>query len=151
MGKKTTTTSVHWYVSVQLLFINLVQLVNVFYSSQNKKEWSVSMTYLLEVEARFQYFAKKRKLFFGIRSPPFFSGVRVTRSLVLCVCFVDLCFSFRSLCYLFFFDFSLRILINPLISSNFTIFPVNLKICHDKGYSSPETPHKKYNKLLHIV
>jgi len=72
-------------------------------------------------------------------------------SLVLCVCFVDRCFSFRSLCCLFFFDFSLRILINPLISSSFTIFPVNLKICHDKGYSFPETPHKRYNKLLHIV
>jgi hypothetical protein len=27
-------------------------------------------------------------------SPPYFSGVRVTRSLVLCVCFVDRCLSF---------------------------------------------------------
>ena len=27
-------------------------------------------------------------------SPPVFSGVRVTRSLVLCVCFVDRCLSF---------------------------------------------------------
>jgi hypothetical protein len=27
-------------------------------------------------------------------SPPFFSGVRVTRSLALCVCFVDRCFPF---------------------------------------------------------
>ena len=27
-------------------------------------------------------------------SPPIFSGVRVTRSLVLCVCFVDRCLSF---------------------------------------------------------
>jgi hypothetical protein len=27
-------------------------------------------------------------------SPPFFSGVRVTRSLLLCVCFVDCCLSF---------------------------------------------------------
>jgi hypothetical protein len=48
-----------------------------------------------------------------------FSGVRVTRSLVLCVCFLDRClffctFSFWPLCCLFFFD--LRILITPLIS-----------------------------------
>jgi len=47
-----------------------------------------------------------------------FSGVRVTRSLVLCVCFVDRClfFSFWPLCCLFFFD--LRILITSLVSSN---------------------------------
>ena len=29
-----------------------------------------------------------------LSSPPVFSGVRVTLSLVLCVCFVDLCLSF---------------------------------------------------------
>jgi hypothetical protein len=27
-------------------------------------------------------------------SPPVFSGIRITRSLVLCVCFVDSCLSF---------------------------------------------------------
>ena len=31
---------------------------------------------------------------FHLSSPPVFSGVRVTRSLVLCVCFVDCCLSF---------------------------------------------------------
>jgi hypothetical protein len=48
-------------------------------------------------------------------SPPVFSGVRVTRSLVLYVCFVDRCLSFFfwPLCYLFFFD--IRILIAPLV------------------------------------
>ena len=37
---------------------------------------------------------------------PVFSGVRVTRSLVLCICFVDRCLSFffSLLCCLFFFD-----------------------------------------------
>ena len=52
-------------------------------------------------------------------SPPVFSGVRVTRSLVLCVCFVDHCFSFCA------FTFghcvvcsSVRILITPLVYSN---------------------------------
>ena len=47
-------------------------------------------------------------------SPPIFSGVRVTRSLVLYVFFVDrfLYFFFWSLCCLFFFD--IRILITSL-------------------------------------
>ena len=47
-------------------------------------------------------------------SRPVFSGVRVTQSLVLCVCFVNRCLSFYfwSLSGLFFFD--LRILITPL-------------------------------------
>jgi hypothetical protein len=35
---------------------------------------------------------------------PVFSGVRVTRSLVLCVCLVDCCLSFWPLYCLFFFD-----------------------------------------------
>jgi len=52
---------------------------------------------------------------------PVFSGVRVTLSLVLCVCFVDRCLSFLSfffwpLCCLFFFD--IRILITTLVSSS---------------------------------
>ena len=48
--------------------------------------------------------------------PPVFSGVHVTQSLVLYVCFVDHCLSFWPLCCLFFVD--LRILITPLVSSN---------------------------------
>ena len=56
-----------------------------------------------------------------LSSPPIFSGVRVTRSLVLYVCFVWslfvlLYFFFWPLCYLFFFD--IRTLIAPLVSSN---------------------------------
>ena len=51
-----------------------------------------------------------------LSSPPVFNGVPVTRSLVLCVCLVDRCLSFCSLCCLFFFD--IRILITPLVSSN---------------------------------
>jgi hypothetical protein len=55
------------------------------------------------------------------RSTPVFSGVLVSRSLVLYVCFGDRCLSFCtfffwSLCCLLFFD--LRILITPLISSD---------------------------------
>jgi len=50
----------------------------------------------------------------------FFSGVRVTRSLVLCVCFVAHCLS---RCTFFFWPlwclfFALRILITPLVFSN---------------------------------
>ena len=54
-------------------------------------------------------------------SPLVFSGVRVTRSLVLCVCFVDRClsfctFSFWPLCCLFFSN--IRIMITSLVYSN---------------------------------
>ena len=53
-----------------------------------------------------------------LSSPPVLSGVRVTRSLVLYVCFVNRCLSFFfwPLCCLFFFD--IRFLIAPLVSSN---------------------------------
>jgi hypothetical protein len=58
-----------------------------------------------------------------LSSPPVFSGFRVTRSLVLCVCIVDRCLSFCTfsfvcwpLCCPFFFD--IRILIAPLVSSS---------------------------------
>jgi hypothetical protein len=47
--------------------------------------------------------------------PPVFSEVRVTRSSVLCVCFVDRCMFFWPLCCVF---FDIRILITPLVSSN---------------------------------
>jgi hypothetical protein len=52
-----------------------------------------------------------------LSSSPVFSGVRATRSLVLCVCFVDrfLSFFFWPLCCLF---FDLWIVITPLVSSN---------------------------------
>jgi hypothetical protein len=55
---------------------------------------------------------------------PGFSGVRVTRSLVLHVCFVDRClhFFFWPLYCLSFFD--LRILITPLVSSSFSYNPI---------------------------
>jgi hypothetical protein len=51
--------------------------------------------------------------------PPVLSGVCVTQSLVLFVCFVDryLSYFFWSLCYLSFFD--LQIMITPLVSSNY--------------------------------
>ena len=56
-----------------------------------------------------------------LSSPLGLIGVRITRSLVVCVCLVGRCLSFYiscfwSLCCLFFFN--LRILIIPLVSSN---------------------------------
>ena len=55
-----------------------------------------------------------------LSSSTVFSGVRVTRVLVLCVCFIDRCLSFNTfffwpLCCLF---FAIEILIAPLVSSN---------------------------------
>jgi hypothetical protein len=66
-------------------------------------------------------------------SPPVFSGVRVARSLVLCVLFcrtlfVILCFFFRPLCCLFFFD--LRFLITPLASTNSSYLSVKYFVDH---------------------
>jgi hypothetical protein len=57
---------------------------------------------------------------YHLSSSPVFSGVRVTRSLVLWVCFVDLCLS---VCpfpfgYLLGFVFDLWILVALLVSSN---------------------------------
>ena len=51
-----------------------------------------------------------------LSSVPDFSGVRVTRSSALYVCFVNSCLSFWPFCCLFFFD--IRIMIAPLVSSN---------------------------------
>ena len=53
--------------------------------------------------------------------PLVFSGIRITRSLVLCLCFVDRCLSFCTFSFgyfvcLYFFD--IQILITPLVSSN---------------------------------
>ena len=64
------------------------------------------------------FFPVKHKIFSGVRV------IRVTRSLVLCVCFVDRClyFFFWPLCYLF---FDLRILITHLLSSNSSYMSVN--------------------------
>ena len=49
------------------------------------------------------------------------SGVRVTRSLVLCVCFVDRCLSFFFLLAIVLSVFDIRILITLLVSSKIRI------------------------------
>ena len=59
----------------------------------------------------------------------FFSGIRVTRSLVLCECFVDRCLSIfvQPLCCLSFFD--LLILITPLLPSNSSAYVLQIVVC----------------------
>ena len=70
-------------------------------------------------------------------SPPDFSGVRVTRSLVLFVCHVDRCLSFFLwlLCGL---SFHLRILISPSVSSNsscgYQVPYISIKCSLDQHY-----------------
>jgi hypothetical protein len=71
-----------------------------------------------------------------LSSPKVLSGVHVTLSLVLCVCFVDRClsffnFSFRPLYCLFFLD--IWILITPLVSS-----------CKSNYYTNTMTAQKLY-------
>ena len=63
-----------------------------------------------------------------LSSPPVFIGVRVTRSLVLYVCFLDRCLSFWPLYCLFFFD--IRILIDPLVSSNSSIGALKVSVIY---------------------
>jgi hypothetical protein len=61
---------------------------------------------------------------------PGFSGVRVTRSLVLCVCFVDRCLSFCtfSFCYcVVFSSWIYRTLITCLVSSN-SSYPITSSV-----------------------
>ena len=67
-----------------------------------------------------------------LRYRPAFSGIRVTWSLVLCVCFIDHCLSFFfwPLCRLFFFD--LRFLIVHLVFSYSSRINVDVKLsAHD--------------------
>ena len=94
-----------------------------------------------------------------------FDGVRVTRSLVVCICFVDRCLSlcplsFWPLCCLFFFE--LRILITSLISSNSScIAPglpqrsinyliINLKCSHNFKVQLLLSKVKNHQRYLHI-
>ena len=67
--------------------------------------------------------------------PPVFSGVRVTRSVVLCVCFVDRCLSFCTFFWplfcLFFFD--IRILITPLVSLSSSYIQLNRRPINEEN------------------
>ena len=71
-----------------------------------------------------------RTLLKHMSSPPVFSGVRVTRSLVLCVCFLDRCLSF---CL---FPFLLTIMLSVLLRFTnsgypFGIFKLSLSVSLD--------------------
>jgi hypothetical protein len=60
--------------------------------------------------------------------PLVFSGVRVTRSLVLCECFINRCLSICTFLLYCLFFFDIRIMIAPLVSSNSSWFSKSLKI-----------------------
>ena len=75
---------------------------------------TINKTYLILSYLILSYLILPQNGFCVIYSPLVFSGVRVTRSLILCVCFVDRCLSFLSFffwslyCFSFFY---LRILV----------------------------------------
>ena len=69
-------------------------------------------------------------------SPPVCSGVCVTRSLVLCVCFVDRCLSFCPFSFDHCVVCSSSILITPLVSSNSSYSLLMLKV--SRGFNSTE-------------
>jgi len=95
---------------------------------QHTYTWKISMPHYSDKLSRLR---TNKSLFLALndmclaqkrmRSPPVLSGVRVNRSLDLCVCFIDRCM-FLCLCFfwplgcLSFFD--LRIRITPLVSSD---------------------------------
>jgi hypothetical protein len=88
---------------------------------------------------------------------PVFNGVRVTLSLVLCVevcrlLFVLLSFLFWSLCCLSFFE--LRILINHLVSSNFSkndITRIRKKSKKDRQHNGQSKKYKRTNNNLQNI
>ena len=98
---------------------NFTNWISLIYSSEKKKKRKTSCFCLIS-----WYLPEY------LSSLPVFSRVRVTRSLVLCVCYVDHCLSFWSLCCLFFVD--VRILINPLVSSNSSYLTFDTSIISDK-------------------
>ena len=71
------------------------------------------------------YCVNKLELLTLTEHPSSLSGVRVTRSLGVCVCFVDRCLSFfvvfaLAIVLSVLLRFTLRILITPLVSSNYS-------------------------------
>jgi hypothetical protein len=86
-----------------------------------------------------------------VGSPPVYSGVRITRSLNLCVCFVDRCLSFCTFFWplwcLFFFH--IRILITTLVSSNSSFNNIEIHI-HIHTHISVETKFDNIGIHIHV-
>jgi len=76
--------------------------------------------------------------------PPVFSGIRVTWSLVLCVCFVDRCLSFWPLCCLFFFDLQ----DSDYPFGIFKLFFLQYTIQKNKDYKNSQTQDITVHALL---
>ena len=88
----------------------LVEETGIPEENQNVSGSILSFTYYRRIKS--QLWLKLCTLPEHLSSPPVFSGVHVTRSLVLCVCFVDRCLSFCTFFFwplwcLFFFDIRL--------------------------------------------
>jgi hypothetical protein len=78
------------------------------------------LTYTSKLTVTWRFSVVKQELLTlpeHMNSPPVFSGVRVARSLVFCVCLVDRCLSFF-FWPLFCLSIDVRIMITPLVSSN---------------------------------
>ena len=78
------------------------------------------LTYTSKLTVTWRFSVVKQELLTlpeHMNSPPVFSGVRVARSLVFCVCLVERCLSFF-FWPLFCLSIDVRIMITPLVSSN---------------------------------
>ena len=115
---KVIPTTCRAYYAFIMLIMNLTCPIKPLYLFKTKESFSCKWIEYEIQEVQESRQASLRLLIEHLNSPRVFSGVRVTRSLVLCVCFVDRCLSFffLPLCCLSIFD--LRILIAPLVSSN---------------------------------
>jgi hypothetical protein len=99
------------YVNIVCLFVNIYRYLDLLIEHVAETGFVTRLTRRVP-----QVVQELHTLPEHLSVPPVCSGVRVTRSLVLCVCFVHRCLSFWPLCCLVFFDLQIRI--TPLVSSN---------------------------------
>jgi hypothetical protein len=93
-----------------------------------------------------------------LRSPPVFSGVRVTRSLVLSVCFVDRCFTCCTfsfghwvVCFSSIYGFWLPLWYPQTLLINFTIFSVISWQPNLIGYGKQQALKYRINWNIYIL
>ena len=87
-----------------------------------------------------------------LSSPSIFSGVRVTRSLVLCVCFVDLCLSFCPISFHIVFSVLLRFTKSdhPFGIFNLFLCKYHLGLLPRQSKVQLPAPHPLQNQKLYI-
>ena len=85
-------------------------------------------------------------------SPPVLSGVRVTRSLVLCVCFVDRCLFFVSFCPLCLLSFNVRMLIMVFSNSSYIFMKASdIALSVLLRYMDSDYPVGIFKLFLHAI